>query len=141
MDSGTDASPRFSAASRLILAASLALILLDIGQTLYRFRVTTDGWNWDTGSYGGQEDNILIYKSNLVGAPSPLQPGDRVLTIGGWPSLPDALYPNSKAAVALANVRDEVNVERLGEHLMRAVEEAMQPGSVSLWINSTREKR
>lgn len=76
-------SNRFSIGSWLILSFSIALILVNIGQTIYRFQIPTDGWVWHTGSFGGEEENILIYDANLVGNASPLLPGDRVIAVEG----------------------------------------------------------
>lgn len=76
---------RFDRGARLLLLFALLFIALDIAQIAYRFTLPTEGWAIDTNSNDpGDYDFHLI--ENVVGAPSPLQPGDALHVIAGIPA-------------------------------------------------------
>ena len=79
--SGTlDAPLRAPAAARggaLVLGLCLALVALSTLQLAWRLGLPTDGWQPDVGGAD------LVYARNVLGAASPLRPGDRLLEVGG----------------------------------------------------------
>ncbi len=76
---------RFDRGARLLLLFALLFIALDIAQLAYRFTLPTEGWAIDTNSNDAGDFNFYIIE-NIVGAPSPLQPGDALHVIGGIPA-------------------------------------------------------
>ncbi len=55
-----------------------AVLIPAVGSTIYRFALPTDGW------FSAQPDefdisNGFIYKQNIIGASSGLQPGDHLV--------------------------------------------------------------
>jgi hypothetical protein len=75
-----DPEQRFSRGSRLLLALALFLVGLSAAQLAYRLAQPTDGWN----TLIGPSDEILL-DTNVLGAESPLRPGDEILAIAGRP--------------------------------------------------------
>ena len=73
---------RFNRSSRLVLLFALVFIFLDIAQLIYRFTLPTEGWvvNSDNNDPGDYDFYVI---RNIVGASSPLQPGDALRVIGG----------------------------------------------------------
>lgn len=45
----------------------------------------TDGWRWISGAVGTALEDTITYDANLIGQPSPIQPGDFVLAVEGYP--------------------------------------------------------
>ena len=80
-----DPETRFDRSARLLLLGALLFIALDFGQLAYRFTLPTEGWAIDPDSAGPGVYDFQPTK-NLVGAPSPLQPGDVLHIIGGIPA-------------------------------------------------------
>jgi len=78
-----DAGRRFDGISWLTLALTLSLILFSISQKIYRLTLPTDGWSFTTGEIGSVDQDRPTYTRNLLGLPSPLQPGDRLLAVEG----------------------------------------------------------
>jgi signal transduction histidine kinase len=72
---------RFSRSSRLVLVFAIALVCLSIFQKAYRFTLPTEGWSATTDF---DTDNPIFVK-NLLGLPSELQAGDRVIAVEGIP--------------------------------------------------------
>jgi len=72
--------PRWDWGARLLLALMVFWVFLAVGSTLYRFNLPTDGWlsqqSDELGDYG------FIYETNVMGAPSALKPGDRLVAVG-----------------------------------------------------------
>jgi len=72
---------RFDRGARLHLILMLFLLLVSVGGLVYRFSLPTDGWlagePEDFDSYG------FIYRENLMGASSDLQPGDHLVAVDG----------------------------------------------------------
>lgn len=75
---------RFDRGARLVLLFALIFITLDLAQLAYRFSLPTEGWLVNQSALGDTQDFLLV--RNLVGAPSPLQPGDALHIIGGIPA-------------------------------------------------------
>jgi len=69
---------RFSPASLLVAGFALFLLLLGIGQLLYRYTLPTDGWSEYTEEI--EETTWKMYE-NLVGADSELQVDDGLLAV------------------------------------------------------------
>ncbi len=67
--------------ARLILLISLALIGVSAGQVAYRTALPTEGWTFLSGD--DFDDNRTWLDANLLGDPSPLQPGDGLLAVEG----------------------------------------------------------
>jgi hypothetical protein len=67
----------------LLLVFAGGFLLLSIAQVVYRFTLPTDGWSVYTTDL---ETEDWIFDINLVGAPSGLQPGDRLISIGDPPA-------------------------------------------------------
>lgn len=78
------AERRFDRGAWLVLLFALIFITLDVVQLAYRFSLPTEGWLVDTSEQDQNSEDFLLSR-NLVGAPSPLQSGDRLVVIGGIP--------------------------------------------------------
>jgi hypothetical protein len=106
-----DRLKRFTLGSWLILIFSITWILLDIGQTLYRFQLLTDGWSWVGGEFSSDPQTPIFPDHNLLGTASPLQPGDRVIAVAGLPVNGGDLSQVPGAAERLAGIRAGDQVE------------------------------
>ena len=69
--------------ARGVAVIAVLLIAASIGQKIYRLSLPTDGWAFTTGEIGSPDQDRPIYTENLLGRPSPLQPGDRLLAVEG----------------------------------------------------------
>lgn len=76
---------RWNGASWAILLIGVALLLSSAAQCAYRLTLPTDGWSWTDGAVGTETEDTITYDANLLGRPSPLQPGDFVLAVEGYP--------------------------------------------------------
>ncbi|MEZ4517230.1 MAG: hypothetical protein R3C44_10455 [Chloroflexota bacterium] len=60
-----------------------ALLIFAVVMLVYRFTLPTDGW------FSEQPDDLdatgYVYKTNIMGAPSDLQPGDYLVGVNGFP--------------------------------------------------------
>jgi hypothetical protein len=75
---------RFDRGAWLVLLFVVIFIALDAAQVAYRFSLPTEGWLVNTSDADANSLDIPLIQ-NLVGAPSPLQPGDLIYVIGGIP--------------------------------------------------------
>jgi hypothetical protein len=83
-NAGTKSEHRFDLGCWLVLVFVVALISLSIGQVVYRMLLPTEGWNFSTGETTDDfQVNTLIFTANLLGPPSPIQVGDRLIAIEG----------------------------------------------------------
>ncbi len=73
---------RFDRGAWLVLGFALLFIALDFAQLAYRFTLPTEGWIIDESKLGPDAHDFPMSR-NVVGAPSPLQPGDALHIIGG----------------------------------------------------------
>ena len=64
---------------------ALALLLGSLAQRAYRLTLPTDGWSFEMGTIGSDTQDHPHYLENLIGAPTPLQPGDWLLAVDGHP--------------------------------------------------------
>jgi hypothetical protein len=71
---------RLDGSGWLVLLAAVLVLLLSMGQIVYRLTLPTDGWNVVPE---GIEGANWMYFQNLVGAASDLQVGDEVLAVDG----------------------------------------------------------
>lgn len=69
----------------LTLLFALGLIFGSIAQKAYRLTLPTDGWSFISGTVGGSDEDRPTYQQNILGHPSPLQRGDRLLAVEGQP--------------------------------------------------------
>lgn len=76
---------RWNRANRAILLLAVALLMSSIAQLVYRLTLPTDGWSWTAGAIGTATEDTITYDTNLLGQPSPLQQGDFVLAVAGYP--------------------------------------------------------
>jgi hypothetical protein len=70
-----------SHASRAVLLFALALLLVSAAQTIYRALLPTEGWSYT--SRADFDVNTVIFRSNLLGDPTPIRAGDELLAIDG----------------------------------------------------------
>jgi hypothetical protein len=72
---------RFGRGARLHLVLMLILLILAVGGSVYRFTLPTDGWL----ALEPEEFESLgfIYRENVIGAVSGLQPGDHLIAVEG----------------------------------------------------------
>ena len=72
-------------ATWLVLLFVMALLCVSVGQVIYRLWLPTEGWSYSQGLNGDDyEANArIIFISNLVGSPSPIQASDHLLAIEG----------------------------------------------------------
>jgi hypothetical protein len=56
----------------------MVLIIVSSAQVAYRFTLPTEGW-----AYSDEDENPFLFTRNLLGGPSPLRPGDRLVAIEG----------------------------------------------------------
>ena len=69
--------------SRVVLGVALLLVLGSAAQVAYRLTLPTDGWLWIEGDIGSADQNSFTYTVNQFGRPSPIRPGDYLLTVDG----------------------------------------------------------
>jgi hypothetical protein len=75
---------RWSFGAWLTLVFVVALLGLSIGQVVYRMLLPTEGWNFSIGETTDDfQANTLIFTANLLGPPSPIQVGDRLIAVEG----------------------------------------------------------
>lgn len=72
----------FTPGAWLVLAFALGLVLLSAAQLAYRFTLPTDGWSVYTEEVADLQ-GTWVYDANLVGAPSAIQAGDKLLAVNG----------------------------------------------------------
>jgi signal transduction histidine kinase len=89
------AARRFDWISWLTLVLALGLILLSTVQKAYRLTLPTDGWSFITGDVGSADQDRPTYQVNLLGQPSPLRWGDRLLAVEGRPF--ESIYAQANA--------------------------------------------
>jgi signal transduction histidine kinase len=75
----------FNRGTWAILGIGGLLVLGSLGQLAYRLTLPTDGWSYTSGAIGSAEEDSVTYATNLLGYPSPLQPGDYLLAVEGHP--------------------------------------------------------
>jgi hypothetical protein len=82
---GPSAGPiaRFDRVGYAVLVFAILLIAGSLGQKVYRLTLPTDGWAFIHGDVGGPDQDRPIYTSNLLGEPSPILPGDKLLGVEG----------------------------------------------------------
>ena len=72
-----------SRSTRLVIIFAIALISFSVVQKTYRFTLPTEGWSTTTDF----ETDEPIFVKNLLGTPSELQAGDRLIAVNGVPVL------------------------------------------------------
>jgi hypothetical protein len=82
---GLPISSRFDRSSWLVLVFGCILVLGSLGQRLYRFTLPTDGWSFESGTIGGDNQDRQRFLDNLLQYASPIQPGDWLMDIEGEP--------------------------------------------------------
>jgi hypothetical protein len=75
-----DPEAHFDRRAWLTLGAVLLLLGIGLAVLAYRFTLPTDGWSIENV---GDADTFR-YRANLMGAPSGLQPGDEVVSVGDF---------------------------------------------------------
>jgi hypothetical protein len=70
----------YSWVSWITIIVALGLILTSLLQLIYRYSLPTDGWYI---TYTNPSENSWTYLQNLVGAPSQLQPADKLVAVEG----------------------------------------------------------
>lgn len=88
----------------LALLISLAMILTALSAIRYQAGLPTDGW------YSSTPNDLttvgFIYRQNLAELPSPLQPGDLLIEVGGVPvDQLEAESPQARAWAAMESLR------------------------------------
>jgi signal transduction histidine kinase len=66
-----------------ILLIGAALVVSSVAHLAYRLTLPTDGWSYTSGAIGTELQDTITYEANVIGRPSPLQPGDFVLAVEG----------------------------------------------------------
>ncbi len=76
-------APRFSHTSLAVLLFSLTLIAVSAAQASYRtFVLPTEGWDYSAGETEADlAVNTIIFTANLLGDPSPILAGDRLVAV------------------------------------------------------------
>jgi hypothetical protein len=77
------ATSRSSLASRLVLGAAVTIMIVSLGNLVYRLAQPTDGWIVNVDNADPRAE------VNVLGAATTLEPGDDILTIGRLPALPN----------------------------------------------------
>jgi hypothetical protein len=67
-----------------VLVFAILLIAGSLAQKIYRLTLPTDGWAFVTGEVTGPDEVRPIYTSNVLGKPSPILSGDRLLAVEGY---------------------------------------------------------
>lgn len=70
-------------ANWLWLGGALLILALNFLVIAYRHTLPSDGW--DVGLFVLEGKRQIIFNQNLLGAPSPLQPGDALVAVDGQP--------------------------------------------------------
>jgi hypothetical protein len=73
---------RFSREAWLAMGFALLLLMIGVGQLLYRYTLPTDGWSVYTEEIA---ETIFLYDRNLVGAASGIKTADGILAVDGMP--------------------------------------------------------
>ncbi len=81
----TDSETRFDRNAWLLLLGALLFLALDFAQLSYRFTLPTEGWAINSDE-NAPDDYAFYVLKNVVGAASPLEPGDALTVIGGIPA-------------------------------------------------------
>ena len=71
----------FDRGARLTLILTTAVLVFAVGITIYRFTLPTDGWL--SAEPEGFDSYGFLYDTNVMGAPSGLQPGDHLIAVQG----------------------------------------------------------
>lgn len=81
--SQASSTSRFDRGARITLILTTALLIYTVGITAFRFTWPTDGW------LSAEQAEIIsigyVYKSNIMGVPSGLRPGDLLVAVEGIP--------------------------------------------------------
>jgi len=80
-----DSETRFDRNVWLLLLGALLFVALDLAQLAYRFTLPTEGWVIESDENAPDDYTFHLLK-NVVGAPSPLEPGDAMTLVGGIPA-------------------------------------------------------
>jgi hypothetical protein len=119
MNAGTSTASYARRISTAVLIAAIGLVALSAAQALYQTTLATDGWEYTEGETV-DEFGRVIFSANLLGPPSPIQPGDRLLAVNGSP-------PIAPGATLLGGVRRESDTWRVGQRVQYRVERAGRP--------------
>jgi signal transduction histidine kinase len=79
------AERRMNRVSWAILMAGVLLIVGSAAHLAYRLALPTDGWSFTSGAIGTALEDTITYDRNLLGLSSPIQAGDFVLAVEGYP--------------------------------------------------------
>jgi hypothetical protein len=123
-------------ASWVVLLFCAALVGASAGQVAFRALQPTDGWLVHGGPFGTPDGMRLIYDLALTTESTPLQEGDRVFAVEGYPVDPLRLDLGLGETVALARWRADLPLRysllRNGETLVVAV--APTDWDFSAWL-------
>ena len=127
----------FNRTAWITLSISLALLLFSTAQKAYRLTLPTDGWTFTTGEIGTADQDRPTYQSNLLGRPSPLQMGDRLLAVEGRPFQTPYVQAHTGQLQPLSNWRAgqtvRYTVEREGRAVLLDVPLYTWSAGVILW--------
>ena len=87
----TGRETQFNLGAWLTLFFAIIILVSSIAELAYRFTLPTDGWQVDNLG----EELGFVYTKNLLGSPSGLQPGDRVIALEGIPADWQTIDPSS----------------------------------------------
>jgi two-component system NarL family sensor kinase len=73
---------RFSRASLAVLLIALLLLGASLAQVTVRLFLPTEGWAYTEDETAGEAYSV-VFTDNLLGEPSPLQPGDHLRAVAG----------------------------------------------------------
>ncbi|MCC7360816.1 MAG: hypothetical protein IT317_15140 [Anaerolineales bacterium] len=75
-----------------VLLFALALIAGSAAQIAYRAALPTEGWTYNSGDEF--DSNSVVFDQNVLGGPSPIEPGDELIEIAGVAVAPGLLGSN-----------------------------------------------
>ena len=82
---GSAGRGRMNRRTLLVLVLALTLVGVSAAQVVYRVLLPTDGWDFTSTLTVDKYDTtgLVLFTSNLLGTPSPLQAGDRLYNLAG----------------------------------------------------------
>jgi len=121
-----DAERRARRISAAVLILACALVALSCAQAAYQLWLPTEGWDYTDGETVDQFGRV-IFTENLLGSPSPIQPGDLLLAVNGLP-------PVAPGSTLLGGGRRDSDT-------WRVMQETLEPETVAVWLLPVQRER
>ncbi|MBC8160186.1 MAG: hypothetical protein H7Z42_03120 [Roseiflexaceae bacterium] len=124
----TSAERRARRVSAVVLVIAIGLVALSAAQALYQTTLPTEGWGYTEGETVDQFGRV-IFTENLLGSPSPIQPGDQLLAVNGVPTI-------APGSTLLGGVQRDSDAWRVGQTVQYRVVRAGRPLDLAVTLKS-----